>query len=280
VSLRVKPVGEPDAGNLHVRFDERGSETEPWNELRHRRMAKAAGNCYSSFLSVTAPILDSTSTSERASESQSGLAKPASVPTGCAPSRALDIGVRVSLSRSRAVLIANRRGRIPSATSDGLPPRSLMDSGYPPSVQRGGQGGHRKVASEEPEARSRAVTNAPEGRREPVGQAEDAEPAARWRRHILDESAGHGVCGQHGTVAVERSTWGSLAGSVGMGSAVADHISKGDRSWFATRLRGGTQACSSVEARVMPRDPSPGWMGPPDPKRAGTVRRGEARRVT
>ena len=63
-----------------------------------------------------------------------------------------------------------------------------MDSGHPPSAGRGGQGGHREVASEEPEARSRAVTNAPEGRREPVGQAEDAEPAARWRRHILDES--------------------------------------------------------------------------------------------
>ena len=27
VSLAVKPVGEPDAGNPHVRFDERGWET-------------------------------------------------------------------------------------------------------------------------------------------------------------------------------------------------------------------------------------------------------------
>ena len=26
----MKPVGEPDAGNLHVRFDERGVETERW----------------------------------------------------------------------------------------------------------------------------------------------------------------------------------------------------------------------------------------------------------
>jgi len=39
----TKPVGEPDAGNPHVRFDERGWETE------RRRMAQA-----------TAPILDST----------------------------------------------------------------------------------------------------------------------------------------------------------------------------------------------------------------------------
>src|SRR5437870_5735194 len=39
----TKPVGEPDAGNPHVRFDERGWETE------RCRMAQA-----------TAPILDST----------------------------------------------------------------------------------------------------------------------------------------------------------------------------------------------------------------------------
>src|SRR5258707_14147417 len=43
VCLMTKPVGEPDAGNPHVRFDERGWETE------RRRMAQA-----------TAPILDST----------------------------------------------------------------------------------------------------------------------------------------------------------------------------------------------------------------------------
>ena len=43
VCLAVKPVGEPDAGDRHVRFDERGWETE------RCRMAQA-----------TAPILDST----------------------------------------------------------------------------------------------------------------------------------------------------------------------------------------------------------------------------
>jgi hypothetical protein len=43
VCLTTKPVGEPDAGNPHVRFDERGWETE------RCRMAQA-----------TAPILDST----------------------------------------------------------------------------------------------------------------------------------------------------------------------------------------------------------------------------
>ena len=43
VNLAVKPVGKPDAGNRHVRFDERGWETG------RCRMAQA-----------TAPILDST----------------------------------------------------------------------------------------------------------------------------------------------------------------------------------------------------------------------------
>jgi hypothetical protein len=39
----MNPVGEPDAGNLHVRFDERGGETE--------RLAMPQ---------ATAPLLDST----------------------------------------------------------------------------------------------------------------------------------------------------------------------------------------------------------------------------
>jgi hypothetical protein len=30
VGLGVKPIGEPDAGNPHVRFDERGWETGRW----------------------------------------------------------------------------------------------------------------------------------------------------------------------------------------------------------------------------------------------------------
>jgi hypothetical protein len=40
----MNPVGKPDAGNPHVRFDERGRETEP--------LAKR--------LTATAPFLDST----------------------------------------------------------------------------------------------------------------------------------------------------------------------------------------------------------------------------
>jgi len=36
VGRRVRPVGEPDAGNPHVRFDERSQETERWSGTRHR----------------------------------------------------------------------------------------------------------------------------------------------------------------------------------------------------------------------------------------------------
>src|SRR6202008_1108640 len=48
VCLTMKLVGKPDAGNRHVRFDERGQETEGCH------MAQA-----------TAPVLDSTATMKR-----------------------------------------------------------------------------------------------------------------------------------------------------------------------------------------------------------------------
>src|SRR6266699_1871895 len=50
VCLTMKLVGKPDAGNRHVRFDERGQETE----CRHTAQA-------------TAPVLDSTWPGGRAS---------------------------------------------------------------------------------------------------------------------------------------------------------------------------------------------------------------------
>ena len=40
---RGKAPGEPYEGKLHVRFDEGVLETELWSGLRHRRVAKAAG---------------------------------------------------------------------------------------------------------------------------------------------------------------------------------------------------------------------------------------------
>ena len=45
VCLKVKPVGKPDAGDPHVRFDERGWETG---------------------LRATAPVLDSTGPNKKA----------------------------------------------------------------------------------------------------------------------------------------------------------------------------------------------------------------------
>ena len=58
----VKPVGEPDAGNLHVRFDERESETERWDGLRHRHVGESRRQQSLPVPKVTAPILDSTNT--------------------------------------------------------------------------------------------------------------------------------------------------------------------------------------------------------------------------
>ena len=54
----MKPVGKPDAGNPHVRFDERGRETG------RCRMAQA-----------TAPVLDSTRT-RAARDTRGALAVP------------------------------------------------------------------------------------------------------------------------------------------------------------------------------------------------------------
>ena len=59
VCLGVNPVGKPDAVVPHVRFDERGWETELWHRLRHQQMVKAAGNGYSLSPNATAPIFDS-----------------------------------------------------------------------------------------------------------------------------------------------------------------------------------------------------------------------------
>ncbi len=60
VCLAVKPVGEPDAGNPHVRFDERGGETGP-RQAGMRRRRESAGHRHRKP-TATAPLLDSTST--------------------------------------------------------------------------------------------------------------------------------------------------------------------------------------------------------------------------
>src|SRR4051794_38411168 len=63
VGLAMNPVGKPDAGNRHVRFDERGEETE------RCRMAQA-----------TAPLLDSTRSSGLRSRNYSASNFPKSKP--------------------------------------------------------------------------------------------------------------------------------------------------------------------------------------------------------
>ncbi len=58
VCLAVKPVGEPDAGNRQVRFDERGGETGP-RQAGLRRRRESAGHHHRKP-TATAPLLDST----------------------------------------------------------------------------------------------------------------------------------------------------------------------------------------------------------------------------
>ena len=61
----MKPVGKPDAGNPHVRFDERRLETELWHELRHRHGRKPPANSTASQPTATAPVVDSIITKYR-----------------------------------------------------------------------------------------------------------------------------------------------------------------------------------------------------------------------
>ncbi len=56
-------IREPDAGNPHVRFDERGRETGSCDGLRHRLPAKAAGQRLLPIAPATAPVPDSTNLS-------------------------------------------------------------------------------------------------------------------------------------------------------------------------------------------------------------------------
>jgi RNA-directed DNA polymerase len=58
VCLAMKPVGKPDAGNPHVRFDERGGETEPRRAGLRRRSERTANSHRQP--TATASLLDST----------------------------------------------------------------------------------------------------------------------------------------------------------------------------------------------------------------------------
>jgi hypothetical protein len=57
-SLAVKSIGKPDAGNLHVRFDEREQETGPC-QAGLRRSSESLANRHRKA-TATAPVLDST----------------------------------------------------------------------------------------------------------------------------------------------------------------------------------------------------------------------------
>ncbi len=52
---------KPDAGNPHVRFDERGVETEMHDRLLRHRQPKGPDTAMA-CLTITAPLLDSTQT--------------------------------------------------------------------------------------------------------------------------------------------------------------------------------------------------------------------------
>ena len=142
--------------------------------------------------------------------------------------------MKVFLSRSHAVLIANRWGMNPVGHKGWAPTQELKGH-WESTIRKGEQGVHRKVESEELEARFWAVTKRSRWERlEPVSQAEDAEPVRMRRRHIHDKSALHGVCGQHGTVSVKRLTRGNLVVSDGNGADGSGPY-KGNRKWSAMR---------------------------------------------
>src|SRR5439155_11854700 len=54
-ALRRSLVREPDAGNPHVRFDERGQETELWRGTRHRHSTATPLDLKPPRLSSTLP---------------------------------------------------------------------------------------------------------------------------------------------------------------------------------------------------------------------------------
>ena len=61
VCERPDPTGEPGAGKRHAGFGERGEETRLGVRLRHRRIAKAAGQPLLPHAKEGAPLPDSTS---------------------------------------------------------------------------------------------------------------------------------------------------------------------------------------------------------------------------
>src|SRR6266851_6096069 len=63
--LRANPIGEPDAANLHVRFDERGAETEAMVWTATPAFGESCRQQLSPRPNATAPLLDSTAAATR-----------------------------------------------------------------------------------------------------------------------------------------------------------------------------------------------------------------------
>ncbi len=68
MSLRVNSIGEPDAANLHVRFDERGAETEAMVWTATPAFGESRRTQNSPRPNATAPLLDSTAAATRGND--------------------------------------------------------------------------------------------------------------------------------------------------------------------------------------------------------------------
>src|SRR6266851_10274366 len=66
--LRANPIGEPDAANLHVRFDERGAETEAMVWTATPAFGESCRQQLSPRPNATAPLLDSTAAATRGND--------------------------------------------------------------------------------------------------------------------------------------------------------------------------------------------------------------------
>jgi hypothetical protein len=72
VSLRVNSIGEPDAANPHVRFDERGAETEAMVWTATPARGESRRHQLSPRPKATAPLLDSTAAATREGDRKDG----------------------------------------------------------------------------------------------------------------------------------------------------------------------------------------------------------------
>src|SRR6266566_6300061 len=79
----MNPIGEPDAGDRHVRFDERGWETGDWQSLKHRAHPRLYPSTADAADGRDGPGTDKTSsysiTSSARSRIDGGTARPSAL---------------------------------------------------------------------------------------------------------------------------------------------------------------------------------------------------------